>query len=399
MKRKMAALVMAAAMTATLLAGCGSNATTTGSEAETGSDTEAEAEAPAEEASEAEAEEPTEEASEAPADGTKKYIAMCLYGLDNESWAAFIEGAEDFVAQLPEGAAQVDVLTSGGDDQKQIEGIQAYISSHGKDAVFFIDPSSKANTVNLVETCEDAGVYYTMEAHRAEGLSPWDNDHFVSHFNQDDYNAGYSMAVQLFEKMGGEGNVFDLYGALGNDAATAREEGFQAALKEYPNIKLVDTQVANFNQQDALNAVETWLASYKDSMDGIFSASDSQALGAIDALKEYQMEGKVPVVGIDGTSEARQAIKDGNMLATMYLNQYAIGGYGAAYAYYASTGEYDFLNDDAAKRMIYTKTFEITADNVNEYDSHGEYDFTLEHLEDIIESYQTPEDIDVPAGN
>ena len=326
----------------------------------------------------------------------KKYIALCLYGLDNEAWAAFIDGANAFVEQLPEGAAQVDVMTSGGDDNVQIEGIRSYIAAHGKDAVFFIDPSSKANTVNIVETCEEAGVYYTIEAHRAEGLSPWDHDYFVSHINQNDYNAGYTMAVALFEDLGGSGNVFDLYGSLGNDAATAREAGFRAALEEYPDINVVDMQVANFNQQDALGIVETWLASYSDSIDGIFSAADSQALGAIGALKEYGLESKVKVTGIDGSSEARQAIKDGNLLATMYLDQYAIGGYGAAYAYYASTGEYDFLNADPQNRMIYTKTIALTADNVGQYDKVGDYDFTLAHLGDIIEGYQTPDDIELP---
>lgn len=333
-------------------------------------------------------------AEDAPA---KKYIAMCLYGLDNEAWAGFITGAEQFVAQLPEGAAEVEVLTSGGDDNAQIEGIKNFISAHGQDAVFFIDPSSKANTVNLVETCEEAGVYYTIEAHRAEGLSPWDNDHFVAHINQNDFNAGYEMAVCLFEAIGGSGNVFDLYGALGNDAATAREAGFQAALAEYPDIKLVDTQVASFNQQEALNLTETWLASYEDEMDGIFAADDPSALGAIEALKEYGLEGKVKVTGINGSSEGMQAVKDGNLVATHYLNSLAIGGYGAAYAYYASTGEYDFLNGNPANRMIYTKTFPITAENVDEYIGvEPQFDFSLDHLGDIISGYQTPDDIEIP---
>ncbi len=339
------------------------------------------------------------EETEAPAAGSTKHIAMCLYGLDNEAWAAFIDGANDFVAQLPEGAAEVDVLTSGGDDSKQVNDIKSYAAAHGEDAVFFIDPSSKANTVNLVEACEEAGVYYTMEAHRAEGLSPWDFDHFVSHLNQDDYGAGYKMAVELFESLGGEGKVFDVMGPLGNDAATARENGLQDALKEYPGIELVDSQLGNFNQQDSLNLVETWLATYSEDMAGIFCAGDSSALGAIEALKEYGLEGKVKVTGIDGTSEGMQAVKDGLMVATYYLNQYAIGGYGAAYAYYASTGEYDFLNEDPAKRMIYTKTYTITPDNVDEYlGAERNDDFTLEHLEDIIEGYQTPDDIEVPTS-
>lgn len=391
MKNAIMKKVLATILAATMIVGmtaCGG-----------GSKTEEPAAAPAENSQEeaaAPAEDSQEEAA-APAVEGKKYIALCLYGLDNEAWAAFIEGANDFVAQLPEGAAQVDVLTSGGDDNVQIEGIRSYIASHGKDAVFFIDPSSKANTVNLVEVCEEAGVFYTIEAHRAEGLSPWENDHFVAHINQDDFNAGYTMGKQLFEELGGEGDVFDLYGALGNDAATAREAGFQEALKEYPNINLVDTQVANFSQQDGLDIVETWLASYADTMDGIFSANDSQALGAIDALKEHQLEGKVKVVGIDGVSQALQAIKDGNLLSTIYLNTYGVGGYGASYAYYASTGEYDFLNGKPENRMIYTETFPVTADNVDELIGNTpSYDFTLEHLEDIISGYQKPEDIEIP---
>lgn len=328
-----------------------------------------------------------------------KYVALCLYGLDNETWAAYIDGAKAFAAQLPEGAVQIDVLTSGGDDNAQLEGIRAYIAAHGDDAAFFIDPSSKANTVNLVEVCEEAGCKYSIVAHRAEGLSPWENDNFVVHINQDDFNSGYVMAKQLFDSIGGKGNVFDLYGALGNDAATAREAGFRKALEEYPEITCVDMQVASWSQQDALEITETWLASYADSIDGIFSANDMQALGAIEALKEYGLEGKVKVVGIDGVSEALQAIKDGNLVSTVYLNPCLIGGYGASYAYYGSTGEYDYINGDPANRMIYSLVIPINSENVDEYiDFTPNYDFTLEHLSDAIAGYQTPSDIEVPAA-
>lgn len=332
------------------------------------------------------------------AEAGTKHIGLCLYGLDNENWAAFIDGAKAFVAQLPEGAAKLDVMVSGGDDNVQLEGIRAYIAAHGKDACFFIDPSSAANTVNLAEVCEEAGCYYAVLAHRAKGLSPWENEHFVVHMNQDDYNSGYEMACQLFDTLGGKGNVFDLYGALGNDAATAREAGFRAALEKYPEIKCVDMQVANWSQQDALKITETWLASYADSINGIFSANDMQALGAIEALKEYKLEGKVKVVGIDGVSEARQAIKDGTLVATVYLNPILIGGYGAAYAYYAATGEYDFLHGDPANRMIYSRVVSINASNVDEYINFvPSYDFTLSHLSDAIAGYQQPTDIEIPA--
>ena len=47
--------------------------------------------------------------------------------------------------------------------------------------------------------------------------------------------------------------------------------------------------------------------------------------------------------------------------------------------------------------MIYTKTFPITAENVDEYIGvEPQFDFSLDHLGDIIAGYQTPDDIEIP---
>ena len=81
------------------------------------------------------------------------------------------------------------------------------------------------------------------------------------------------------------------------------------------------------------------------------------------------------------------------------LSVFFRGGYGASYAYYGSTGEYDYLNGDPANRMIYSLVIPINAENVDEYIGFvPNYDFTLNNLSGAIAGYQTPSDIEVPAA-
>ena len=73
---------------------------------------------------------------------------------------------------------------------------------------------------------------------------------------------GYNIAKALFDSMGGEGQIFVVQGLLGNTASNARYEGLQKALEEYPNIEVVADDTANWNTDEALALVETWLTQY-----------------------------------------------------------------------------------------------------------------------------------------
>ena len=57
-------------------------------------------------------------------------------------------------------------------------------------------------------------------------------------------------------------------------ASNARYEGLQKALEEYPNIEVVADDTANWNTDEALALVETWLTQYPD-VGGIWCATVS----------------------------------------------------------------------------------------------------------------------------
>ncbi|MDR2528901.1 MAG: sugar ABC transporter substrate-binding protein [Synergistaceae bacterium] len=304
------------------------------------------------------------------ADEGKWQLLISVHNLDSEFWAQEAAGAVLFAESRPDVAYTIQ--PSYGDDNTLIQGLKDFIAQHGKKVIAVFDPSSAANTVNIVDVCEEAGVYYAIAWHLAEGLSVEGNKHFVGHFSPDDEVSGYRTASFLLEKIGKKGNVVYLHGKIGEDSAASRYQGMLRALKEAPDVKLVDYQVADWDQEKAMAITETWLAT-KGPIDGIIAANDTMALGAIEALKKAGL--KVPVTGTDGIQAAFDAIQAGDMLCTIANDGYLLFGYMAAYAYAAATGA---PHDTGS---FHTNTVFVTKDNVgqviNDYiKGKPKYDFT-----------------------
>jgi ABC-type sugar transport system substrate-binding protein len=256
---------------------------------------------------------------------------------------------------------EYQVLVTDGDDNKEIQAIKDFIAQHGDHAFFVADPASKANTANIVEVCEEAGCKVTILWHHADELEPKDYNCFVAHMSPDDFVAGYNTAKTLFDLLGGKGKVCALYGNQGEDSAANRYLGFQAALKEYPDIQMLDMQVASWSQDQAMSFTQTWLATYED-IGAIWAANDTMGLGAIEALKLEGKNGKILVNGCDGIAAAYEAIEAGDMACTIANNGYLLMGYGAAYAYAAATGA-----PKLEKPVIKTQAVLVTKENVEEY--------------------------------
>lgn len=300
------------------------------------------------------------------------HLGILVHSLDNEFWAQEANGGILFADSKDD--VEYQVLTTDGDDNKEIQAIKDFIAQYGDKAFFVADPASRANTANIVEICEEAGCYVTILWHHAEGLEPADFNSFVAHMSPDDFVAGYNTAKHLFELMGGKGKVCALYGTQGEDSAANRYAGFQAALEEYPEIEMLDMQVASWSQDQAMSFTQTWLSTYEQ-IDAIWSANDTMGLGAIEALKLEGKNGQILVCGCDGIAAAYEAIEAGDMACTVANNGYLLMGYGASYAYHVAKG--DITLD---KPVIKTQAVLVTTDNVAEYkamfiDGMPEYDY------------------------
>jgi ABC-type sugar transport system substrate-binding protein len=295
----------------------------------------------------------------------KVYIGVSIASLENEYWASLAKGAELFAASLPAGSAEVVVMTAAEPD-KQMANIESFLTKYGENGVMFIDPMSGAITPVIAARCEEEKVYYVNYANKDDNLFPTDYKYFVAYETQDDENSGYLAAKDLFTAIGGKGNVAELRGVLGNDAARKRNAGFEKALKEFPDIKVLDAQVANYVSSEAFTITQQWLTRFGDSLAAIYCHNDDMAIGAAEALTQKGLSGKVKISGFDGTAAAFNAIKEGKLYSTIFNNGYLVGGYGAALAYMARTGKIDTATMDQSKRMFYSRVSLVTIDMVDE---------------------------------
>ena len=115
--------------------------------------------------------------------------------------------------------------------------------------------------------------------------------------------------------MGGKGNYVELVGKESDTNAGVRSKGFTDVISQYPDMKLVAKESANWDQQEAFTKMETILQRNRN-IEGVIAGNDTMALGAVAALKAAGLTGKVMVVGFDGSPDAISAIKDGEMHAT-----------------------------------------------------------------------------------
>jgi len=140
---------------------------------------------------------------------------------------------------------------------------------------------------------------------------------------------GYVIAKEIAEKIGGSGNVIILEGPAGASNAIERLNGIKRGFKDYPNVKIVASQTANFKRTEGMSVTENLLQKYKD-VDAIIGANDESALGAIQALKSAGITG-VAVAGFDGSIDASDAISKGEMVASYNTDPYGSGYLAAAY--------------------------------------------------------------------
>lgn len=380
---KALALIISVLMVVTLFAGCGGAQKEETSKSETAKQEAQTGEAKKEEAKQ---EESTNKVN-------KVYAGIAIRTLSNPYMVQIKEGAEMFVNSLPEGAAELQILCCEGSDEKQINDIKALISRGGKDTILYVDPNQSPNAAVIAEICEEAQVYWVSAWNAAEGVYPMDYKYYVAHHSPDNVKSGYDIAVEMFKSFEtpGKGKILAIQGMLANTAAIDRFKGLKKALEEYPDVELLDDQAGDWNPQKALNITETWLSKYKD-IDGIWVANDSMALAAVQALKAKGLNGKVKVVGVDGIDDAIEAIKNGDMVATVSSNGWLQGGYSLAMAYAAYTGKIDTTKLEPGKRMFHTEGIFITEDNVSEYEEKYVKNKPQYNFEDIFSIIVRPMD-------
>jgi ribose transport system substrate-binding protein len=219
-------------------------------------------------------------------------------------------------------------------------------------AIVFIPVDYKA-LVPAVEKINAAGIPVTNITDRAA------SGNFIAFVGADDYAIALATGRALLKAMGGRGNVIILEGVKGSLTASDRLRGFTDAIKEFPEVKLLASQPANFQRLPALQVMENLMQSFP-TIDGVLAANDPMAIGAIEALDGANR--KALVVGINGSKEAVDLIKSGKLVASGDFNGFIQGCLGVEIAVRN-------LRKESTPKEIILKPVVIDATNSSPYET------------------------------
>ncbi len=146
-------------------------------------------------------------------------------------------------------------------------------------------------------------------------IAPLDKIDVHSFLAPDNEFMGAAVTQALMDAIGGEGIVTMTQGALGHTGAQGRARGFEAIVKKYPKVQVVDTTPADWDVTKTARIWETLLTKYPK-IDAAFFHNDDMALAAYNVMKAHNRTG-IKIGGVDAMPPALQAVADGRMHATV----------------------------------------------------------------------------------
>lgn len=208
---------------------------------------------------------------------------------------------------------QIQFEDAQGDVVRQLNQVQGFLNQK-VDAVIVL-PVDTAATANMTRAAVEAQtplVY--VNRHPDERVLPKG----VVTVASNDIEAGQLQMRYLAEKLGGKGTLAIIMGDLAQNSTHDRTEGVKQVLKDYPGIKIVEQQSAEWQRNKGMDLTSNWLLA-GTSFDAIVANNDEMAIGAAMALQQAgKAKGEIAIVGIDGLPDGLAAIKRGMLVASVF---------------------------------------------------------------------------------
>jgi ABC-type sugar transport system substrate-binding protein len=110
--------------------------------------------------------------------------------------------------------------------------------------------------------------------------------------------------------------------------AIKARDGYLAALKDYPNFKMVTNEACNSDMQIAMQKFEAAFKAYPE-INLVIGVCGEAGPAAAKVIKENKLQNKITVVAIDDVAETMDLVKNGSIWGTEAQNFYKMGNLGA----------------------------------------------------------------------
>ena len=206
------------------------------------------------------------------------------------------------------GGANLVVTDAQGNNQKQLSDVQDLTSQ--KVDLVLMSPNEAQALVPAAKALAKAKIPLII-VDRTLG-----SDDYTAFIGSDNKAMGAKAAEYIAKLLNGKGNVVELEGLQGASATTERKEGFEKAIANYSGIKIVADQAGDYRRDKAFNVMQNIIQA-NSKIDAVYAHNDEMALGAVEALRKAgRLKGTI-ITGMDGEKAAFDAIKAGDMTATV----------------------------------------------------------------------------------
>ena len=244
--------------------------------------------------------------------GGEKLGALVI-SLTNPYWVgmkdAYIAAAEQYGVNI-----EVMSAPTEGDKQSQLETLNAMALKDYKAIV--LSPIEPYNLLPGIIQCNKNGIPVI-------NLGPGINVDSLKEMGGRldgrltvDFAQQGELAASDMVKRIGTGKVAIIQGIPGAAQSEGRTAGAKKVFESTKGVELVSVQPANWDSTAAYNAASDIIQAHGD-LKGIFCCNDVMALAASRALTDAGLKDKVLLYGVDGTEEAKTAIKEGRMDGTI----------------------------------------------------------------------------------
>ncbi len=263
-------------------------------------------------------------------------IALVMKSLANEFFSTMAEGATQHAEKH---ADQYQLIVNGIPDETDLSAQVSLVEqmiAQDVDAIV-IAPADSQALVSVLKRAHEAGIVLVNIDNKLDATAMQEAKLVVPFVGPDNRIGAKKVAEFLASKLTAGDQVAILEGVQTSFNGQQRKLGFEDAMLA-AGMKIVDSQSARWEMSIADQTTAGMLTAHPE-LKAVLACNDSMALGALSATKAAEKKDLV-IVGFDNISAVQQAIRGGQILATVdqHGDQLAVFGIELAFQLiYAAT--------------------------------------------------------------
>jgi len=261
---------------------------------------------------------PAQQATAAPGARPKKtyqdlVVGYAQIGAESEWRTANTISVKEAAAQL---GVELKFVDGQQKQENQIQAIRTFIAQ--KVDVIGVPPVVETGWDEVFKEAKDAGIPIILVDRRAAVSG----DLYVTLMGSDFVEEGRNAARVMAKLMNGKANIVELVGTIDSAPANDRYQGFREVLRDYPNMKIIDSQSGDFTRAKGKQVMEEFLRRHGNEINALYAHNDDMAIGAIQAIEEAGLKPgtDIKIVSIDAVHGAFEAMIAGKLNATVECN-------------------------------------------------------------------------------